>query len=167
MVMLLQQFLQVTLFIAEQVFFPDIAQHMPSYDFSGFLKASVTENRSDDGFHRISRDGILGPAAHLFLPVSESQELRNPHARGAFCQGRLADQACPGFGKLSLTHFRMAMEQILRTDKLQYGITQKLQALIVLTVFLPVLVGIGCVSHGRQKQFPVLKMVTNPVLELF
>ena len=101
----------------------------------------------------------------MLLAVAEQQEAAQTDGRSRAGQILFADQIRTDAGQLALGLVREAAVQIVRHDKAQDGIAQKLQTFVVVQAALPVFIGIGAVHERIFQQPPVAERIAQAGLQ--
>ena len=131
----------------------------------GLLQAAAVQvDGGGGGLEHVRQNAGALPPAGVALPVAQAQKVPHMEGLGKPAQASLADKAGPGFGQLALWQLGKIFKQVLRRDKPQHRVPQKLQPLVA---FALVLVGKGGVGQGRFQQLLVAKAVANPLFVFF
>ena len=131
----LQQFLQLAFGIFEvgNHFQPaELLAELAEDKIPRGLEASIEENRAQQRFEGIGQGGrALATAAGLFAPA-ENQMFAQTEPASLLGKRAAIDHLRPGLGQRAFTHHRKFFVEFNREDKLQHGVAEKFQPLIML-----------------------------------
>ena len=139
----------------------NITQNQPVDDSLRRLKAAVHVACRNDGLHRVRHDRVALSAAAVVLAVAEQEEIAQMDRPGRLGKVRLADEVRANSREFPLGLFRKTPVEIVRHDKAQNRVAQKLQPLIVRKPALAVLVCVRAVRQRVFEQLPVLKNISQ------
>ena len=128
---------------------------------AGRADAPVQVHGGQYRLHRVGGDGGTGAASAGLLALPQLQIGAQLQHLGHLRQALLAHQGGPGAGQIPLRQVGVGAVQVVGHHHAQHRIPQKLQPLVALHPFGPVLIGIGAVGEGVFQQGPVGKPITQ------
>ena len=164
---LLNYFLKDRLAVIKQLFMLIIIQDELQNKLIRRLKSTVQIDGSDQGFQCIRHNRIPVSSARLLLSAAKKNIVLKAERTGTHSQRRLAYKTGTQLGQISLRHLRMHFVEKRAAGKLQHGIPQKFNSLVISPVLETMFIRVGAVAHGIVEQFDILKFIADHFLEVF
>ena len=139
----------------------NVAEDQTGDDLLCSGKTAVHVAGRNDGLHRVGDDRVALSAATVVFSVAEQEKIAQMNRACRFGKVRLADEIRTDSRELPFGLFRKAPVEIVRNDKAQNRVAQKLQPLIVRKPALAVLVCVRAVRQRVFEQLPVLKNISQ------
>ena len=138
---------------------------------AGGIEAAIKIDGRQDSLQRVHQQSGLVAASTLFFTPPQVEVMSQLQLLGHSDQVLFADQMRPELGEFSLSKTGKPVEQFLRSDKSQDGVSQKLQLLVVshprrasrLQRFQ--FARLGTVGQGLLQQLRPLEMVRESGLQ--
>ena len=120
---------------------------VPFHDTGDRLEGAVQKNGADQRLIGIRQDGGLFPALVHLLPPAEEQVLTEAQVTGDSGERRFIDELCAFLGEDPFSFLCELSEQPGRDDRVDDGVAEELQPLIILEILLPVFIDIRGVGQ--------------------
>jgi hypothetical protein len=163
----LKEFLEFTLGVFEDgdgVYLGKGSAEMGGNEFFGVGKATVQENRAEDGFEGVGQGGGTVAAAVDLFAVTEDKELAEMEVAAFFGEGTAVDEFGAGFGELAFADVREFFVELAAEDELKNGVAKEFKALVVLHGH-TLLVGDGGMGKGQAQKGGVAELMAEGGLE--
>lgn len=123
-------------------------------------KAAVQINGAEQGLKGVAQERIPLAPALAFLSFSQRDACVEADSPGKGGQGILIDQAGTHGREFAFSRVRKTPEQFVRNAQFEHGVAEKLQALVMRRVALP-LIGVRTVRHSRAQQLDLTEVIGN------